>query len=211
MPHEVLRPSPHNDDASSPSSSPKDEAPAAPPPDAPHEPSQLEEEIIHFFVQFAASVSIPKSIGELFGTLFCSEQALPFEEIVTRTGMSKGSTSQGLRFLQKIKAVSTVYVARDRRTFYQAETSLRRLAGGILNETVRPRLETNEEIIEEIQHLLNHGDEAHPEFLHHRIDSLQTWNKKAKRLLPWVIKLTGAERIFDTSSGNGRNKPTPDA
>ncbi|MEM9284208.1 MAG: hypothetical protein AAGA96_20515 [Verrucomicrobiota bacterium] len=106
--------------------------------------------------------------------------------------MSKGSTSQGLRFLQKIKAVSTVYVARDRRTFYQAETSLRRLAGGILNETVRPRLETNEEMIDEIQHLFQQESEEHPAFLRQRIDSLQTWNKKATRLLPWLIKLTGS-------------------
>jgi DNA-binding transcriptional regulator GbsR (MarR family) len=182
-----------------------------PPPSSPspasYDPTQLEEEVIHFFVQFAASVSIPKSIGELFGTLFCSENALPFEEIVSRTGMSKGSTSQGLKFLQKIKAVSTVYVARDRRTFYQAETSLRRLAGGILNETVRPRLETNEDLIEEIQHLLHHAGEEHPAFLHQRIDSLQTWNKKAKRLLPWLIKLTGGSGNHD---GNGKRKSNAD-
>ena len=38
--------------------------------------SAVESEIIHFFVQLAAALSLPKSIGEIFGILFCCEEPL---------------------------------------------------------------------------------------------------------------------------------------
>lgn len=153
--------------------------------------SPAEGEIIHFFVHLASDLSMPKSIGEIFGILFCAEEPMAFEEVVAKLGLSKGSASQGLRVLQKINAVTTVYVARDRRTFYQAETSMRKLFSGVLNETVRPHLESNEEHLERIHDLLQDGGDS--ALLQERVASLQSWNRKAKRILPWLVKLTATK------------------
>lgn len=159
--------------------------------------SAAEAEIIHFFVQLAASLSLPKSIGELFGVLFCAEVPLAFDEVVSRLGMSKGSASQGLRLLQKINAVTTVYVARDRRTFYKAETSIRKLVSGILNETVRPHLESSTEHLERIAEMLDGDPASNSKVVRERVTSLKTWNHKAKRLLPWLVKLTAPKTSGD--------------
>lgn len=146
-----------------------------------------ESEFIHFFVRLASALSLPRSVGELFGLLFAAQDPLPFDEIVERLGISKGSVSQGLKFLTKAGAISVVYVPRDRRTFYAAETSMRRLFGSALKETVRPHLEGNhpyfDRIEESIEKSARETDES-PEHLEQRLAALQSWNEKALQMLP---------------------------
>lgn len=157
-----------------------------------HALSPIEEEIIHFFVRLATTISLPKSLGEIFGLLFASPDPVPFDDVVQRLGVSKGSASQGLRMLQKLGAVETVYVTRDRRTFYRAETSMRKLFTGFLDETIRPHLEAGESQLDNIATLLA-GQDGEPDgaaTLAKRVASLQTWHQKARRLLPWIARLT---------------------
>ncbi|CAN5419907.1 hypothetical protein BH23VER1_BH23VER1_34870 [soil metagenome] len=150
--------------------------------------SRVEHEVIQFFVRLATTIGLPKSLGEIFGFLYCASEPIPFEDVVARLQLSKGSASQGLRALQKLKAVTTVYVPGDRRTFYQAETSVRKLTTGFLNDTVRPHLEASEDHLATIaSHLDSHHDDP---TLAQRVDSLRTWHAKARRLLPWAARLT---------------------
>ncbi|PAW60954.1 MAG: hypothetical protein B9S36_07360, partial [Verrucomicrobiia bacterium Tous-C2TDCM] len=87
----------------------------------------VEAEFVRFFVHLATTVGLPRSVGEIFGLLFASATPVAFDEVVSRLGISKGSASQGLRLLTKIGAVSQVYIQRDRRSFYEAETRMRQL------------------------------------------------------------------------------------
>ena len=152
----------------------------------------VESEIIHFFVQAASALSIPRSVGEIFGLLFCATEPQPFETIVSKLGISKGSTSQGLKFLVKIGAVSIAYIPRDRRTFYQAETSVRRLVSGAIQETIRPNLESNREALRTINEHVSLTKQTEPDLAKHlesRVESLHAWNEKAIQLLPWLARL----------------------
>src|SRR3984957_17783479 len=85
--------------------------------------SQLEHaevEVIHLFVQFSRAFGQPRSVAEIYGLLFASPKPLPMEAFIERLHLSKGSASQGLKYLLDLGAVRTVYVAADRRTHYEA-------------------------------------------------------------------------------------------
>lgn len=153
--------------------------------------SEVEREFILFFVQMAQSLSLPRSIGEIFGFLFSAEAPLPFEDVVSRLGISKGAASQGLRFLVKHGAVSLHYIPRDRRTFYIAETSMRKLFGNALAESVRPHLESNRRLIDNLEQAVGEALPSDPgaSTLAQRVNSLRTWNEKALQLLPLLETL----------------------
>lgn len=154
--------------------------------------SPVEREFVQFFVQMATSLSLPRSVGEIFGYLFASRDPRPFDEVVSGLEISKGSASQGLKFLLKIGAISIAYIPGDRRTFYEAETSMRKVFSEALRESVRPHLESNREMIESIEVSLERegtlaGDlDSHYES---RIASLRNWNEKALQLLPLLTTL----------------------
>lgn len=152
----------------------------------------VESEFVRFFVHFASTLSLPRSVGEIFGYLFAADSPRAFDEIVTRLGISKGSASQGLRFLVKIGAIGQVYIPRDRRTFYEAETRMRKLFGNALKESVRPQLETNGCILAEIEQTITSESDSLgklADHYRHRASSLRGWNEKALTLLPLFDKL----------------------
>ncbi len=148
----------------------------------------IELEVIHIFVQAAQILGLPKSVGEIYGLLYCSLDPLTFDEIMRLLKISKGSTSQGLRFLRNIRAVNTVYVEGNRRDHFVAELRLRNLSAGFLRERIMPHLENGEERLTDLQKLLEDSPPEKRKILEERMGYLHTWNKKARGLLPWVLK-----------------------
>lgn len=142
-----------------------------------------------FFVRMALSIGLPKSVGLIYGQLFLSSHALAFEDLVDQLPLSKGSVSQGLRVLQRLRAVRPIVHAQDRRSFFEAETSMRKLVDGFLHETVRPRLQEAEE---ELERLADHLQNDPNEDLRQRVENMRRWHGKALRLLPWMAKLIAA-------------------
>ena len=63
---------------------------------------------ISFFVHAFAALSLPRSIGEIYGLLFSTEEALSLDDIIERLRISKGSASEGLRWLRSLGAVNPV-------------------------------------------------------------------------------------------------------
>src|SRR5882757_6184898 len=80
----------------------------------------LETEVIDLFVQLSRLVGQPRSLAEIYGLLFISSRPLTMDDIIARLGLSKGSASQGLKFLNRLGAARPIYVAGDRRTHYEA-------------------------------------------------------------------------------------------
>jgi HTH-type transcriptional regulator, glycine betaine synthesis regulator len=142
--------------------------------------SPFEHEIIEIFVRAAQLLSLPKSIGEIYGLLYASETPLTLDQIVDALRISKGSASQGLRFLSNLAAVRKVYVPGDRRDHYEAEVRLRRLGDGILRERVEPHLESGAERLQRLDRLT--GDLS--PHLRERYEKLCHWHRRANRLLP---------------------------
>ena len=86
---------------------------------SPIEPlTALETEIIDLFVQVSRVLGQPRSLAEIYGLLFISAQPLAMDDLIGRLNLSKGSASQGLKFLRNIGAVKMVYIPGDRRVHY---------------------------------------------------------------------------------------------
>ncbi len=167
------------------------------PPHLEHPPqlSSLEGDLIEFFVHLALSLNLPRSIGALFGYLYCSDRPRSFEAIVAQLQVSRGSASQGLRFLESHHAVHRVFLPGDRRTYYRAETSLRTLFVGLLENKVRPQIQSSEERLEFLAASIEENSKStsavlsDPDTLHKRLGGLLTWHRKARNLLPWLTRL----------------------
>jgi len=149
---------------------------------------EAERAIINIFVDAAQALGLPKSVGEIYGLLSCSQEPLAIDDIRAKLRISKGSTSQGLRFLRNIRAVKTLYVVGDRRDNFVAERSLRRLLAGFLRERVVPPLENGEERLKSIEALLAENSGEKKSILDEEVHRLRTWNRKSKQLLPVLLK-----------------------
>ncbi|MFW6355017.1 MAG: GbsR/MarR family transcriptional regulator [Verrucomicrobiota bacterium] len=147
--------------------------------------SRFEHEIIEIFVRAAQLLNLPKSVGEIYGLLYASEGPRTLDQIVAGLQISKGSASQGLRFLSSLGAVRKVYVAGDRRDHYEAEVRLRRLGEGLLRERVEPHLGSGEERLHRLEAMT---DDVSPH-LRERYQRLCKWHRRANRLMPLARRL----------------------
>jgi len=151
----------------------------------------LEREVIQHFVEISRALGQPRSFAELYGLLFISPQPLAMDDLCERLQMSKGSASQGLKFLREIGAVQAVEIEGDRRTHYEAVAELRRLAGRFLRDQIGPQLAGSDDRLARLEEGLDGlGDDARGHVAS-RISMLRSWNKNMRRVLPLVVKLLG--------------------
>ena len=155
--------------------------------------SELEKEVVEIFVRIAGVLSLPRSVGELYGILFISPEPMCIDDLMIKLKISKGSTSQGLKILRSFWAVNPVYVAGDRRDFYAAEAELRKIVAGFVNEQIRPHLNNGKARMVRIEGLIDAEDADRKEFIVERIDRLQGWQKRAGALLPFALNFIKPE------------------
>jgi DNA-binding transcriptional regulator GbsR (MarR family) len=161
---------------------------ASTPPLVSRELNETERELVEWFVDFTALMGVPASVGQIYGLLYLSGRPLPFDNFGERLGISKGSASQGLRFLRDLGAVRIVAIAGDRREFYEAEISPTRLVAGFLNEKVQPRLKASDERLARLKKNLKEVDAVDP-MLAERVERLHVWSQRARQFLPVVAGL----------------------
>ena len=171
----------------------------------------FEIEVIDLFVNAVKTLGFPKSVGEIYGLLFISKDALPLDTLVERLQISKGSASQGLRLLKSLNAVSSIYVAGDRRDHFVAETQLKKLAAGFIREELEPHISSGEDRIARLKENLaeiaqhskavgDNGDKGDSSdssdtsdkdteaFYEEQIEQLERWHNNGRRLLPFIAK-----------------------
>jgi len=151
----------------------------------------VEVEIIHLFVQLSRALGQPPSVAEIYGLLFISPKPMPQDDFIERLNLSKGSASQGLRYLQDLGAVRTVYVAGDRRAHYEAVAELRNLANRFLRQQVLTYFDDSQDRLDRIQAEARELPDAEREFTLGRVRMLKSWQRNAKRLLPIVLMILG--------------------
>jgi HTH-type transcriptional regulator, glycine betaine synthesis regulator len=156
--------------------------------------SQLEPveiEVIQLFVQFSRALGQPRSVGEIYGLLFISHAPLPMDELIRRLRLSKGSASQGLKYLQDLGAVRTVYVAGERRTHYEAVAELRNLAGRFLRRQITTHFEGSATRLDRIGLAAQKLSGERRTHALARVKMLRSWERNSRRVLPFVLKILG--------------------
>jgi len=152
----------------------------------------LEREVVEFFVRLSRLLGQPASFGQIYGLLFISPRPLPMDELVERLQISKGSASQGLRFLHTLGAVRRVQRPDDRRTHYEAAADLRRLAGRFPRGRVEPRRRDGETRLDRMTVLVETLPEDARRPARGRIRLLRSWSRNSRRVLPLILRVLGS-------------------
>ncbi|MCX7009872.1 MAG: hypothetical protein NTY53_21960 [Kiritimatiellaeota bacterium] len=150
---------------------------------------ETEKTVIELFVRLAQVIGLQRSVGEIYGLLYSSEQPLAMDELTQRLRISKGSASQGLKLLRSFGAVRTEYVHGDRRDHYVAEVEVRHLLGGFLRERMQPHLAWGAMRLNEIDRLVAALPGDNHDVLKDRLVRLKRWRTRGQRLLPIMLKL----------------------
>ena len=158
--------------------------------------------MVDLFLNAAQSAGLPKSVGQIYGFLFCVDEPLPMDDVIRRLSISKGSASQGLRSLRQLGAVKSVFVPGERREHFVAEIRLRKLVSGFLKEQAEPHLEKGEERLRQLRELVAEAsDEESVSRGERRENILASWHRHVGKLLPLVKLIVGkAERFPDKTS-----------
>ncbi|WPJ94981.1 hypothetical protein SH580_16250 [Coraliomargarita algicola] len=165
--------------------------------------SAWEASMIDVFVRAASLIGLPRSIGEIYGLLFCSPRALTFDELVERLQISKGSVSQGVKVLRQIGAVKLHYVAGSRRDHYQPELSMKRLVRGFIKDQFEPHLASGSERLEGLDSLIQQeSDEVLRKHALNRLGTLLTWQQRTRKLVPIVMAVLGGTKFFAKDSSD---------
>ena len=158
--------------------------------------SAFEAEIVAVFADLVVLLGLPKSMGEIYGLVFASAEPPTFADIEQKLGLSKGSVSQGLRALKELGAVSDVGAGEGtapRATHWKATTELRQLIGSLIRERVTPYLGRQDQRMQAAEAALDAeaGRLSSTDFkaLKQRLDKLQTWQSRARTVLPVLGKM----------------------
>jgi DNA-binding transcriptional regulator GbsR (MarR family) len=155
---------------------------------------RVEIESINLFVQFSRALGQPRSYAEIYGLLFVSPKPLAMDTLIERLSLSKGSASQGLKYLEDLGAVRTVYLAGERRAHYEAVAELRKLAGRFLSQQIMPHFHDSSARLDRMaahsQKLL--GERR--KYISARVKLLRSWERNVRRVAPFVLKMLGSEK-----------------
>jgi DNA-binding transcriptional regulator GbsR (MarR family) len=154
----------------------------------------VEIEVIHLFVQFSRALGQPRSFAEIYGLLFVSHRPLAMDTLIERLNLSKGSASQGLKYLQDLGAVRAVYVAGERRTHYEAVAELRHLAGRFLRQQILTHFEDSETRLDRVTAQAQKLSGEQRKHVNARVKLLRSWERNGRRAVPFVLKILGGGR-----------------
>lgn len=147
--------------------------------------SSLEQNVLDLFGQFSKALGYPKSIGEIYGTLYLSETSMSMGEIVDRLEISLGSVSQGLKVLKSLEAISVRHSDSARKDLFAAETDFGRFLSCFLKDRVQPEMQTVQMTIERIRRQASRELEFEPGMAE-RIEGIQGIYALLAELVPAV-------------------------
>jgi DNA-binding transcriptional regulator GbsR (MarR family) len=163
--------------------------------------SAWETSMIDVFVRAAGLIGLPRSIGEIYGLLFCANKALTFDELVERLLISKGSVSQGLKVLRQLGAIKLHYVPGSRRDHYEPELSMKRLVRGFIKDQFEPHLVSGSQRLDRIDALIeNEADDALHQHALNRLNTLRSWQQRTRKLMPMIMAVLGGAKFLEKES-----------
>src|SRR3984885_1173538 len=147
----------------------------------------VEIEVIDLFVQFSRALGQPRSYAEIYGLLFVSHEPLPMDALIERLNLSKGSASQGLKYLEDLGAVRTVYLAGERRTHYEAVAELRNLAGRFLSQQILTHFKDSASRLDRLAMQAQKLSTDQRKHVNARVKLLRSWQRNGRRVVPFVL------------------------
>ncbi len=149
------------------------------------------------FVEALSHISrfwgFPRGVGAVFAVLYLAPQALSLDEIVRRSGLTKGAVSTDVRALARMGLVHRSSRLGDRKDYYAAETdfykSIRTLLSERQNVEFARSIGTVRDTLERLKALRGSADEKERQFLVERIQALQDFFDAIDSLTRAVVRL----------------------
>jgi len=155
--------------------------------------NQLKQDFTEGLSQISRFWGFPKGMGAIFGVLYLSPTPLSLDEIVEKTGLTKGAISTEVRTLARMGLVHRSSKLGDRKDYYEAESDFYRSIRSILKERQNNEFEralrSVRVSLEKLQSGSVTGDEAEVQFVHERVQALQEFFDAIDSLTNAVIKL----------------------
>jgi len=145
---------------------------------------------VNLFVNAAVRLSLPRSVGEIYGLLFSTEEPLSLDDVIERLQTSRGSTHERLRWLSTIGAIRKVSVPGTLKAHFTAETSLRLIAAGYIRDRIEAHLDNEQNRLRDLEKIAGAVPERES-FQRSRINQVMSWRKFISRALPVIKVLAG--------------------
>lgn len=151
--------------------------------------TDYEREVIELAVRYGRLIGLSRSVCAVYGLLFCSMEPLSMEVISQKLQISLGSTSQGLKALRGLNAVSVVYQPGQRKDYFKAEFNFRSIVTKFLNEEIQPQLANTQSALERIEISSVCLEKEKQAILKERISIMRKLNKRAGQIIPAISKI----------------------
>ncbi|MEZ5275609.1 MAG: hypothetical protein R3F07_04430 [Opitutaceae bacterium] len=155
--------------------------------------NRLELDVLALFGQFSKVLGYPKSVGEIYGTLYLSGGYMSMGDIVGKLEISLGSVSQGLRVLKDLEAISVEHSDVARKDLFRAETDYGRFLACFLRDRVQPEIQVLRERIERIGLEASRDSGFEPSVVR-RIDGIREIHTLLVELIPAVRVVLEAQK-----------------
>lgn len=143
-----------------------------------------ESEVIELFVQLGRYLSLPRSVGQIYGLLFARGGSLTLDDLAGELAISRGSASQGLRLLRQFGGVRVRHIPGDRKDYFEAEAELPELIRGFVKEQLVAKMENADRRLRRLREVVEDPLNGAPAGLADKVARLQSWHDKTRRLVP---------------------------
>jgi len=133
----------------------------------------------------------PKGMGAIFAVLYLSPTALPLDEIVVETGLTKGAVSTEVRTLARMGLVHRSTKLGDRKDYYEAETDFYTAIRSILHERQNSEFERAVRSVKDTLAVMDENwvEDDEWNFVYQRVQALQEFFDAIDSLSQAVIRL----------------------
>jgi DNA-binding transcriptional regulator GbsR (MarR family) len=153
---------------------------------------KIRDEFTEIAGQLGARLGLSRTVGQLYGLLFLSDEPLCLDYMVERLKVSKGGVSTNIRELEKWGAVRKVWVKGSRKDFYEANPDTIKIVISRFKIGIQQRLNEMseginrfEKIISEIENNLPVDEKKKAQFYKEKFKKL----KKMQALVNAFLKV----------------------
>ena len=145
--------------------------------------STPEDSILNLCAKLCSILGLPKSIGLIYGAVFVARDPIEAGQICRKLKISRGSVSQGLKFLRELGAIRVEGENGNRAEHFVVEDHLRKAVETFVTKKIAPAFE---ELGEEVVRLEKDPNLNLPQELREKLETIRRWHSHGQLLLPLV-------------------------
>src|SRR5512140_3040821 len=154
---------------------------------------QIKEDFVEALSQISRFWGFPRGMGAVFAVLYLSPEPLSLDDLVGRSGLTKGAISTDVRALARMGLVHRSSRLGDRKDYYEAETDFYKAVRAILGERQNAEFSRSiaavRDTLAQLKAVRGSMNESEREFLIARVQALQDFFDAIDSLTRAVARL----------------------